>query len=147
MTLAVVEKFEQMILEVETATSGTYAKLCGILDVTISRTANIDSSEIPDCADESKPLVIEKQVRSLDVKVSGSGSWATTSNATLNAWWYSGLPKNIRLTHAAAVTGDPSIETGPAILSKLENSRTKGKKVTASIELEFSLLPTVTNAS
>lgn len=147
MTAVVTESFEKLTLEVETDTPGTYTKVAGLLDVTITRTANIDSSEIPDASDESQPLTLVKQVRSLDVKASASGVWAQSSNKLLSDWFYGATAKNVKITHVNASSGDPSIETGAALLGKLENMRTKGKQVTASIEIDFAGLPAVTNAS
>lgn len=145
MTLAVTEKFEEMILEVETITPGTYAKICGLTDVTISRTANMDTVEIPDCDDESLPLSVERQVRNVEVSISATGVWAQSSQDMLKTWFYSGATKNIRLRDTKASVGDVETEAGPALLSNLTNSRTKGQKVTAEIEIMFSGTPTRTD--
>ena len=147
MAVAVTEKYEEMILDVETAPgSGIYAPICGMTDVTISRSATIDTSEIPDCDDESLPLSIEKQVRSIEVSVSATGSWARSSQDMLKTWFYSSATKNIRIRDTKASVGDISIESGPALLASLNNSRTKGKKVTAEIEIQFDGTPTRTDA-
>ncbi len=147
MAAAVTEKYEEMILDVElVASSGVYTPICGLIDVTITRTANVDTAEIPDCADESLPLSIERQVRSIEVTVSGSGIWAQSSQSTLKEWFYSSATKNIRVRDTKASTGDVSIESGPALLTTLTNARTKGKKVTAEIELQFDGTPTRTDA-
>jgi hypothetical protein len=146
MAAVITASFEKLTLEVETATPGTYTKIAGMLDVTITRTANIDSSEIPDASDESLPLTLHKQVRSLDVKVTATGVWAQSSNKLMMDWSNSAMTKNVRLTNAAAASGDPSIETGPALLAKLEIRRSKGKQVTADLDIEFAGLPVVTNA-
>ena len=146
MARAVTEKFEEMILDVEWVSgSGIYAPICGLTDVTVNRTSNIDSAEIPDCDDESLPLSIEKQVRSQEVSVSGTGVWAQSSQSLLKEWWRSGVTKNIRIRDTNAASGDIEIESGPALLATLNNSRTKGQKVTAEIELQLDGVPTVTD--
>jgi hypothetical protein len=138
MATPVTEKYEEMILDVELVPgSGVYTPICGMTDVTISRSATIDSSEIPDCDDESLPLSIEKQVRSIEVTVSATGIWAKSSQDALKQWFYSAATKNIRIRDTAAASGDIETESGPALLSKLDNTRTKGKKVSADIELQF----------
>lgn len=137
MTLAVTEKYEEMTLSVETSTPGTYAKICGIQDVTIDRKANVDSTEVPDCDSEDLPFTVERDVRSVEVTISGTGVWAQTSQDMLKAWFYSGATKNVRLTDAKAAVGDIEIESGAALLTKLTNSRTKGKRVSAEIELQL----------
>lgn len=144
MALAITAKYEEMVLEVETAVPGTYVNLCGMIDITISRESTIDTAEVPDCTDESLPLSIEKQVRSIEVKVSATGVWAQTSHEMVLDWFYSSGPKNCRVRNTKAATGDTETEAGPVLIAKLGNSRTKGKKVSAEIELEFSGTPTRT---
>lgn len=148
MATAVTEKYEEMILDVEiTAGSGVYTPICGLIDVTITRTANVDSAEVPDCDDESLPLSIEKQVRSIEVNISGTGVWARSSQGVLKDWFYSSATKSVRLRDTAAANGDTEIESGPALLTNLTNTRTKGQKVSAEIEIQFDGVPTRTDAS
>lgn len=148
MATAVTEKYEEMILEVEfVASSGVYTPICGLIDVTITRTANIDSAEVPDCDDESLPLSIEKQVRSIEVSASGTGVWARSSQSALKEWFYSAATKNARLRDTAAANGDVEIESGPALLANLSNTRTKGQKVSAEIEIQWDGTPSRTDAS
>lgn len=146
MVAPITEKFEQMVMEVETAVPGTYAIVCGLKDITISRSAEIDTAEVPaDCTDESMPFRMEKSVRALNISVSASGIWAQQSNDMLMAWFYSGASKNIRLKHENAAVGDIHIEAGAAFLTKLDHSRTKGDKVAAELEIEFDGTPTRTD--
>lgn len=144
-------KYEEYILEIEAdpvGAAGTYSLLCGLTDVEISRTSNVDTTEVPDCDDESLPFSIERAIRSQEVTISGTGVWALGSNKEMSDWWYSGATLNTRMRNAKAETegavGDPFAETGPALLVTLSNSRTKGQKVTASIEIQFDGLPTRT---
>lgn len=145
MAVAVTEKFEEMILELETSTPGTYAKICGLTDVTINRTANVDTVEIPDCDDESLPHSVERQVRNIEVTISATGVWAQSSWGKLSDWFYSGGTKNIRLRNTKASVGDIETEAGAALLTSLTNSRTKGQKVTAEVEIQFDGTPTRTD--
>lgn len=148
MTAAVTAKYEEMILEIEHPdSSGTYVAICGMIDVSITRTANVDTAEIPDCDDESLPLSIERQVRSIEVLVSATGVWAQSSQDMLQDWFYSSATKVARLRNTKASSGESSIESGPALLTTLNNARTKGQKVTAEIELQFDGTPTRTDAS
>lgn len=145
MAVAVTEKFEEMVLEIETAVPGTYTKICGLTDVEITRASNIDTVEIPDCDDESLPHSIEKQVRSIEVTISASGVWAQQSWGLMSDWFYSGSTKNIRVRNTKALSGDLETEAGPALLASLKNSRTKGQKVTASVEIQFDGTPARTD--
>lgn len=147
MARAVTQRYEEMVLEVEfTPLSGTYASICGLIDVTINRTSNVDTAEVPDCDDESLPLAVERQVRSQEVMVSGSGVWALGSHEKMMDWFYAGSTLNCRVRNVkandAGVVGDTISETGPALLVSLNNARTKGQKVTAEIEIQFDGVPT-----
>lgn len=147
MAKAVTEKFEEMSLDVEfdpIGAPGVYTTICGLIDVTVTRTANVDTAEIPDCDDESLPLSLERQVRSIEVTVSGTGSWARSSQGKLKDWFYSSATLNVRLRDTAAASGDTEIESGPALLTSLTNTRTKGQKVSAEIEIQFDGTPTRT---
>lgn len=147
MAKAVTEKFEEMILDVEfdpVGAPGVYTTICGLIDVTVTRAANVDTAEIPDCDDESLPLSIERQVRSIEVTVSGTGSWARSSQDKLKDWFYSSATLNVRLRDTAAASGDTETESGPALLTSLTNTRTKGQKVSAEIEIQFDGTPTRT---
>jgi len=139
------EKFEELVIQVETSTPGTYENICGMTDATITRSANTDSVEVPaDCADESLPLSTQRSVRSLDFTVSGTGVWAAQSHGTLMDWFYSSATKNIRIQNVNAESGDTEFESGPALITNLSNERTKGQKVTATFELQFDGTPTRT---
>ena len=146
MAYAATQKFEELILDIEwTSGSGIYEAVCGLVDITISRTANIDTAEVPECSDESLPMQIERQVRSLELSISASGVWAQTSHSKLLTWWRSGATKNIRVRNTAVGSGEIEIESGAALLASLNNTRTKGQKVTAEIEIQMDGVGTTTN--
>lgn len=149
MAKAVTAKFEEMVLEVEfdpVGSAGTYTRICGITDVTINRTSNVDTTEVPDCADESKPHYVERAVRSQEVNVSGTGVWSLSANHEMQTWWRSGTTLDTRIRNVKAEdngdVGDIYEETGPALLVSLNNGRTKGQKVSANIEIQFDGIPT-----
>jgi hypothetical protein len=144
MALAVTEKYEEMVLEISTDSGSTWTRICGMIGVEVTRTSNIDTAEVPDCADESLPLSVERQVRSIEVSASGTGVWAQSSHEQLMDWFYSAATLDCRLGHLKADTGDTEYETGKAILASLSNSRTKGQKVSAAIEIQFDGTPTRT---
>ncbi len=143
MAKATTASFADYVLEVEwVAESGTFTRACGLTDVQFTRSANTDTAEVPDCDDEGKPYELEKEVRSLEFSISASGVWAQESHEKLLDWFYSGLTLNARIGNLKADVGDTEYEGGPALLTNLSNSRTKGQKVTASIEIAFSGTPT-----
>ncbi len=148
MARATTENFAQMIVEVEwVASSGTYAKVCGLTSRGVSRVSNMTSSSIPDCDDETLPAAIGKSVDSQEVTISGSGVWASESHGKMMDWFYSGATKNVRIQNVLAASGDTEYETGPAYLTNLSNSVERGQKVTAEISIEFDGLPSRTDKS
>lgn len=150
MAIAATADFDEFVLEVEfTAGSGTYTKVCGLTDFTVSRTNNTDTTEVPDCADESLPYYLKRAVRSQDTTISATGVWALANHANMMDWFRDGTTKNARITNAKVTadgsTGDPEIETIPVILATLNNERTKGQVVQAEIELQQNGTVTVTD--
>lgn len=138
---AVTAEFHQLVIEVEfTPESGIYAKVCGMVDYSVSRKNNIESSMVPDCTDESLPLTTKRAVTSQDVTVSGTGSWALNYHQSMYSWWKTGGTRNVRITNAkvtaSGTAGDTEAETIPMILSTLENARTKGKVISAEVEFQ-----------
>lgn len=147
MAVATTETFDELVLE--TSEDGTtWTRICGLIDVEITRTANLDTAEVPDCDDESLPLSIEKSVRSIEISVSATGVWAQESWGTLNDWFYSSATKRVRIGNTNAAVGETEYETGFAYLTSLPQSRTKGQKVQiGGLEIQFDGTPTRTNKS
>lgn len=148
MATATTASYDKLVLEVELDPVGdadTYTKICGIMGVTVTRTANTETSEVPDCDDESAPFDVRREVRSLEVTASGSGVWARESDQAMKTWFYGGASLNARLRNVDVedngATGDIYAEQGPALLVSLSNERQKGAQVTAEIELQFDGTP------
>lgn len=114
-----------------------------MIDVQVSRTSNMDQAEVPDCADESLPLSIERSVRSIEVSVSASGVWAQESHEFLMDWFYNSERKRVRIGNTNAAVGDTEYESGFAYLTQLPQSRTKGQKVQiGNLDMVFDGTPT-----
>lgn len=136
MALPTTQKFEELVLE--TSPDGTtWARICGLIGVTVNRSAAIDEDEILDCDDEGLPMATIAAVRSITMTVSGTGKWAQSSHETLQDWFHGGLPRHARIGTLAAAVGDTEYESGMAILTALNNERQKGIAVTADVELRF----------
>lgn len=144
MARATTAKFHQMVLEVESATPGTWTRLCGITSRGISRTSNMETSNVPDCDDESLPDAVERSVQSQEVTIEASGVWAAESHKTVMDWWYSGQAKNIRIHHVNAPVASTQYETGLAYITSMNNVAERGPKVTAEMTIEFDGIPTRT---
>ncbi|KZK82147.1 Phage major tail protein 2 [Pseudovibrio sp. Ad13] len=146
MTKPTTERFEEMVLEVDFAEDGNYARVCGLKGVTIQRQANVDETEVVDCDDESKPNEILSDVRSVKVSVSAEGTWAQESHGKMMNWFYSAKHLPVRLGNKKAASGDPEWEKAPAILSQLSQARSDGKgRVTKTIEINMVGTPEIEN--
>lgn len=151
MAEAVTQTYDEMILEVEfVASSGTYTPVCGLTGVTVNRGKTLTTTEVPDCADATKPHQVRKDERSIDVSVTATGVWARSSQSDLKDWFYGNIgPKlNARLRDLDAenngASGDVYAETGPALLTALNNERPADKgRVTAGVEIQFDGTPTL----
>lgn len=144
MAKPVTEKFHQMVLEVETDTPGTFAKICGITGRTVNRSLTVQETEVPgDCDDESVPSVIEIDPQAIQVTVSGTAVWAQQSHEMIMDWFYQKQRKNIRVGHLNSAIGDTEYETGPAYLITVNDSAQKSEgAVTREIEIRFDGAPT-----
>ncbi|WP_418460392.1 phage tail protein [Brucella intermedia] len=141
-TKPITAAFPDFVLEVETETEGTFAKICALTQRGINRQHNMQTTEVPqDCDDESLPSAIERAVQSSEVTISASGVWSSQSHKLLMDWWYSGQTKNIRVQHVKAAVGDTEYETGPAYLVGLNNAVEKGQKVSAELDIQFDGVP------
>jgi hypothetical protein len=121
-----------------------WSKVCGLTSRTMARTSTMQTSEVPDCDDESLPAAVERSVQSQDVQITGTGVWAAQSWPLMSNWYYSGKTKNVRVTNYKAPSGSIEQETGPAYLTTYSNTAAKGTKVTADITIEFDGLPQLT---
>lgn len=141
MAKVVTQKFEHMPLSWETNTPGTYERVVGLTSGGISRSNNVQETEIPDADDESIPNYVEVAVNSLTVTISGAGVWAQAAHEEMLDWLYTGAEKNVRISHLNALVGDTEHEQGPAVLIDYNNERTKGERVSADLTIRFSGTP------
>jgi len=125
----------------------TFAITCGLTTKGVQRTAQTNSTPVPDCADEDAPAYEEKAVNTLSVTISGSGVWAAENHGVFMDWFYSGLEKNVKVRHLNAAPGTPEYEEGPALLTQLNNAVNRGEKISADITIEMSAMPTLVNAA
>ena len=122
-----------------------FTAICGLTSKGISGSADVVTSEVPDCSDEDLPSWQEKDVKSISMSLSGSGMWSTENHAILMDWFLSGAKKNCKVQYATAATGSPEYLAGPCVLASLNNAVEKGGRISAEITLEFSAKPTVTD--
>lgn len=135
------------VLEIETATAGTYAKVCGIKETEISRETEVSEVKVPDCDDLSKPLETVKSITGRSMSVNCSGVMAKQSSDMLTKWWHAGGKKKVRLAHLYATTGEIEYEAAEGILSSLSDSvKLEGEGIVQrQFQLDFSGAITTSN--
>jgi len=120
-----------------------WSKVCGITSRTVNRTTTMQTTEVPDCSDETLPNSIEKSVQSQEETINGTGVWAAESHGLIMNWWRQGTKRSVRVGNIKALAGTPKYEYGGAYLTQLNNTAEKGPKVTSEIQIEFDGLPNV----
>lgn len=124
-----------------------WSRFCGLTSRTITRQHNMQTTEVPDCDDESLPASVERAVQSSEMTIAGTGVWAAQSHNLMMGWWRSGQTKNIRVVNVKAPAGSAQYEQGPAYLTQLNNTAERGQKVTAEINIEFDGIPDIVAAA
>ncbi|MDR6757839.1 hypothetical protein J2Y48_003136 [Mycoplana sp. BE70] len=142
------QRFHEFVVEVETDTPGTYAKICGITGRQVNRSLALEEISVPkDCDDEAAGAETLVEPGPLVVTVSGTAKWARQSHGMMMDWIYLKQRKSVRVAHVAAGVGDTEYETGFAYMTSLNDSgelEGEGKIVTREIELRFDGEPTCT---
>ena len=124
-----------------------FTPICGLTSRGLTGSADVVTSEVPDCTNEDLPSWQEKDVKSIGMSLSGSGMWAQESHELLLQWFLTGAKKNIKVQYANADTGDVEFLAGPAVITQLNNAAEKGGRISAEISLEFTAKPTTADAS
>ncbi len=109
--------FGALIIEVETATPGTYAALVGFDTKSSNLTTGTSTANLPSISNPDLPGWDITGVGSLKLQVQGSGVYAVEDEPMLEAWFDSAVPKNVRV-HVSSV----GYRQGPMVLTSLGNS-------------------------
>lgn len=116
--------------------------ICGLTSKGLSLTNETSTTLVPDCADEDAPAYNEKSVNSQSAMISGSGVFPRERQEELLEWWRTGEARNVRVYPGKSNTGDVHYIAGPAILESLELTGERGQKLSCSLSIGFSALPT-----
>jgi hypothetical protein len=98
---------------------------------------NLTTTEVADCADQSKPAKIVKKAKSTDFTITGAGKTDAGSVWAFLQWWQNGqTPKNIIIDQNLTGANGGFSGAGPAILSdfKLEGTRGDYQDFTCTID-------------
>lgn len=143
-TTTTFSKFKILIGDGATPTE-VFTAICGLTSKGLQGSADVVTSEVPDCADEDLPSWQEKDVKSVGMQLSGSGMWAKESHEMLLSWFLAGTKKNVKVQYADAATGDTEYLAAPAVLTQMNNAVEKGGRLSADLTFEFTRKPTLTD--
>jgi hypothetical protein len=88
------------------ASPETFAVKCSInLDRSISFSQQYEEDELPDCDTPTNPHSIRRQVRSIDLVITGQGKADATDLDFLIDWWKAGGQKNVKVEIGPSTTG------------------------------------------
>jgi Phage tail tube protein len=136
MTQASTLKFSQFLIQIGNgATPEVFASPCGLNSRGFSRTAATNDTNVPDCDDPDLPSWLQRDVVSLSGSLSGAGVVADEDFDTWETWFDGATSKNVKITLGSRVW------IGPCILSKLDITGSRGKRVefTATIDTDGKL--------
>jgi hypothetical protein len=105
---------------------------CGLTTKGFTRSANMNDTNIPDCANPDAPSWLGRDVVSYHGSIAGQGVVAHESFSTWENWWNAATTRNIRIE-----LGNP-VEFAwimPAKLQDFAVTAERGKKVEMSVAL------------
>jgi predicted secreted protein len=128
-----------LILVGDGATPEVFAAPCGLTSKGFDTAASSNEVAVPDCDDPDAPAWIERVVKSLSSKVTGSGVLAAESFDVWRDWSLSGLAKNVRV-ELQPPTGSTGLAlgyyAGSFILSAFSLKAALGDKVTVDVTMD-----------
>lgn len=131
MTRPTTFRFGEMLVEVgDGGSPEVFGAPCGLNAKAFNATADTNDTIVPDCDDPDAPAWKERAVNALSRDITGSGVLAQEFLATWDAWFASGLSKNVRVTLGAKVW------LGAYLLSQFQITSNRGDKVQISITMQ-----------
>ena len=150
MTKPATTTFGKFLVELESATPGTFAAPCGFTQKGFELTAATSETNVPDCDDPEAPAWVERGVTSFSAQITSSGVMALGSVDTWRTWFMSGLAKNVRV-HINETSGNGGgYYAFAALLTNLGKSTqlgSDGNKVQQSVTIQSTGPVTWTAAS
>lgn len=126
--------FSAFKVMLETETPGTFVAPCGLTERGITFTKETNDTTTIDCDDEDAANWVERDVVSFSSTISGEGLMARQSYKTWREAYLSKEPVNVRAEVAGTLAEGGGYWSGKYIITNLEQTATKGERVTVSIE-------------
>lgn len=136
MAQATTYKFSKFVITVgDGQATEVFTAPCGLTSSGFTRTANLNTTNVPDCANPDLPSWLEQDIVSYEASISGAGVIAKESYPMWEHWWTSGVARNVKITLTDTPT--PTVWSGKAILQQLTYTGERGQRVTGNINLVF----------
>jgi hypothetical protein len=141
MAQATTYPFSQFLVKIgDGGSPEVFTDPCGLTSKGLTRTANLNDTNIPDCDDPDAPSWLGRDVVSYQGAIAGSGVVATESFDTWEDWWNAGETRNVRIELGADYAW-----IMPAKLQEFAITAERGNKVqmTVAIVSDGAVVPEV----
>lgn len=122
---------ESMILVGDGATpTENFTAPCGFTELTMTMVINTEDTEVPDCDDPDSMVWLITDVRSQQMRMSGSGVLDRDALALWHNWYYvnAGAEKNVRWFRNIPGADNGGYYQGPGVLTAYEeNAQRRGR--------------------
>jgi Phage tail tube protein len=143
MTQATTYPFSKFLVKIgDGASPEVFTDPCGLTTKGLTRTANLNDTNVPDCDDPDAPSWLGRDVVSYQAAIAGAGVVAQESFANWEEWWNAGETRNVKIE-----LGTPAefAWTMPAKLQEFAITAERGNKVqmTVAIVSDGAVVPVV----
>lgn len=132
-----VASFGKFIVQLgDGASPEVFSAPCGFTERSLELKADTNATQVPDCDNPDAPAWEDKDVRTLSASITGQGVMALEALPTWRTWFFSALPKNVRVRLNAPTGKNPGYYQGAAILTSLKHDSNIGEKCKLSVSIE-----------
>jgi hypothetical protein len=142
-------RFGAGIFYLESATPGTFTKICGFTSGSMTMDADVADTVIPDCDNPDAAAWTERDVVALSWGMEFEGVMAKEALELLENTWAAGEAANVRMRLVGGGTGAGTPDrqyAGPGILT-ISKSGERGQKWTATVTVQSAGAMTITNVA
>lgn len=108
---------------------------CGFTERSFTRSKSLNETQLPDCESPDDPVVISRDVASIDWAVTGQGVLAAEAVDVWDAFYDSTESRNVKIEFVWPAPLGTITYVGAAHLESFEIGATVGNRVTANISL------------
>jgi hypothetical protein len=133
MAQATTYPYSQFLVKIgDGASPEVFTDPCGLTSKGLTRTANMNDTNIPDCANPDAPSWLGRDVVSYQGAIAGAGVVASESYGVWESWWNAGKTRNVRIE-----LGNPVAYAWvmPAKLQELALTAERGNKVQMAVAI------------